>query len=544
MTRTGTFPLANSTASSCPDVAANRVYFTDAHGSSSGPIDTIKAFDPTTFAFMRQLTLPSIWPGNFIRWGTNGLAIEEKFSGSLLLINSDRLVPNESPADLAVTIEANPDPAWAASPLEYTVSVVNHGPETARDVLLRASLSDSQSLQTISATTGIVTTDASGINLQVANLAVGDSATLFIRTSPVSAGRLFCKATTSSSATDPDVTNNAATKTLNAGFRSRRSDTVNIVRLAANNLVYDKTRNLLWATTLRTFPTASPNIFPDNLLVAIDPTNGLTSDPIPINDPTIERSMAISPDGRYLYVGLYVPSELLRVDLNSVPPTTTRIHLGANPSGQPMYAQDIEILDGDGTSFLMTGAYDHAAVVYDGSIPRPTRTAQYSVSRIERTASPSLFVGYDNYPFPTATYALMKLSVTAAGVSIIQSNSSLIVAPNYTELSGSGNLVLSNSGKLVDSSSFTLQANLGIGGTPCLDLDNGRAYLLTGNALYSFDTTTGVLTENFVFPANFGDWGPRCVRWGGDGFAIAHYDGNLYLARWSAANPPHKIPLR
>ncbi len=59
MIRTGTFPLANLSALTCPDFAANRVYFTDARGSASGQIDAIKAFEPTTFAFMRQLTLPA-----------------------------------------------------------------------------------------------------------------------------------------------------------------------------------------------------------------------------------------------------------------------------------------------------------------------------------------------------------------------------------------------------------------------------------------------------------------------------------------------------
>jgi DNA-binding beta-propeller fold protein YncE len=535
MIRMGTFPLANSSALICPDLAANRVYFTDARGSSSGQIDAIKAFEPTTFAFMRQLTLPAIWPRSFIRWGTNGLAIAEGNSGSLLLLNSNRLVPNDPPADLAVTVEAAPNPAWAALPLDYAVSVVNQGPNIARDILLRATLSDSQTWQTIHASTGTVAMNALGIDLRVEGLAVGESATLFIRTLPSSAGMLFCKATASSSAADPDFINNATIKTLKVGFRFRPSTPVNVVRLSSNNLIFDPTRNVLWAT-ISNQSTGSTNVFPDKSLVAINPVNGLTSDPIPINDLTIERSIAISPDGRYLYIGLYTPSELLRVDLSSEPYTTTRIHLGTNPSGQAMYAQDIEVLNGDGTSFLMTGAYDHAAVVFDGSIPRPIRTAQYSVSRIERTASPSLYVGYNNYTFPTATFATTKLSVTPSGVSIIQTNSSLIVS-YAVELRGSGNLVLSNSGRLVDTSTFTVRADLGISGIPCLDFENSRAYLLNGSTLYAFNTTTGSPAGTFSLPGSFDNWGPACVRWGTDSFAIAGNHGDFYLARWSNVIP-------
>jgi hypothetical protein len=220
----------------------------------------------------------------------------------------------------------------------------------------------------------------------------------------------------------------------------------------------------------------------------------------------------------------------------------TRINLGTNPSGQPIYAQDIEVLDGDGTSFLMTGAYDHAAVVFDGSIPRPIRTAQYSVSRIDRTASPNLFVGYNNYTFPNATFAFTKLSVTPSGVSIIQSNSSLIIS-YAVELASSGNLVLSGSGRLVDSSSFTLRADLGIRGTPCLDSTNNRAYLLNGTTLYAYDTATGSRTGNLSLPGNFSDWGQGFVRWGDDGFAIAAPYGNLYIVRWPSEIVVAKKPL-
>ncbi len=107
----------------------------------------------------------------------------------------------------------------------------------------------------------------------------------------------------------------------------------------------------------------------------------------------------------------------------------------------------------------------------------------------------------------------------------------------HAELRGSGNLVLSSSGRLVDTSAFTVRADLGISGMPCLDFENGRAYLVNGSTLYAFNTTTGSPAGTFSLPGNFDDWGPACVRWGADSFAIAGNDGKLYLARWPTVIP-------
>lgn len=530
--RLGTFPVVNPNAV-CPDLVSDRVYFADVQSSSFQ--GGISAFEPTTFALARRLTIPMpIWPGSYIRWGANGLAMGRADSDSITLINSNRLVPNYPPADLAVTIQATPDPTFVDTQFNYTVQVSNQGSNVAHDTFVTATLSDSQTLQGVNASTGSSIASGSTITLPVGDLGVGASVTLTITASPESAGRLYCKTVASSSSIDPDFTNNVAIKFVSAGFQAG-PDTVNMLRLGANNLIYDTTRNLLWVT-VRTASAPYPpplNIFPDNSLVAINPIDGLTSDPILLNESTVERSIAISPNGRYLYIGLYNSAEVCRVDLSSTPPTTTRIPLGKNPSGERMCAQDFEVLDGDGTSFLMTGTFDHAAVVFDGSVPRPNRTAKYSVSRIERTATPNLFVGYNNdAQWPAITGDLTKLSVTASGVSIIQSDSN-IIRSYYAELRGKGDLLLSSSGALVDSGAFALKANLGLSGTPCLDVENGRAYLLNGAVLYGFDTLTGGQTGTFALPVS----GSPCARWGLDGFAVAGYDGRVYIARWSATIP-------
>ena len=124
-------------------------------------------------------------------------------------------------------------------------------------------------------------------------------------------------------------------------------------------------------------------------------------------------------------------------------------------------------------------------------------------------------------------------------VSIIQSVSSLLLGGYPITIDGANNLVLSSGGQIVDSSNLTLRASLGLSGRPCLDGPNQRTYLVNGNGLRAYDSTTGSATSTFTLPTTAtGDWTQSLVRWGLDGFAILGNDGKIYIARWSATIPP------
>jgi hypothetical protein len=155
------------------------------------------------------------------------------------------------------------------------------------------------------------------------------------------------------------------------------------------------------------------------------------------------------------------------------------------------------------------------------------------VDRIERTGNPGIFIGYAN---SISSYPLTRLSVTASGVAIIQQVNDLFSGAR--EISGAGNLLLSSTGFLVNSSNLTLRANFGSGGSPCLDLVNRRAYIVSDNVLRGYDTVTTLATESFTLPVQaFNDESQTCVRWGLDGFAIVGQNGEVDLFRWSATIP-------
>lgn len=505
----------------CPDLAANRVYFIENS-------DRIGAYDPTTFSNIRRLTLPAPVnsPFSFIRWGTNGLAF--RTANSVVLINSGQLVPSAPPADLAVAVQAAPNPANIGVPLAYTLAVSNLGPSIAKSVSLGVVLSDSQTIQSAVASTGTPITPGTNMTIALGDIASGSHAVVTVTVLPTSAGTVNCSAGVNSESIDLSSANNSATKFASVGFQSA-PDTVNVLRLAANNILYDSARGLLWATMPATIsgPLA-------RTLVAIDPLTGLVSDPLPLNAAPTYRCMALSHNARYLYIGLSDTPEILRLDLeNGAAPL--RIPMGPSRWGDINHAWDIEPLEGDGTSILVVGVDDHAAAVYDGTVRRTARTGIYSVDRIEPTSSPNEFIGYNHY---TSGFELTRLAVTPDGVSVTQSVSS-VISGYYVEIQGDAGTIVSSSGLLVDANTLTLRANLGASGRPCFDAIHNRAYIVAGNALRAYDGTTGLTAGNLALPVTLtGDWALECIRWGLDGFAIVGGDGRLYIARWSGAIPP------
>lgn len=524
MRRLGAF---NTSGAVRPDLSGNRVYFVEPQSSFSSLYDKIAAYEPTTFSLIRRLTMPAVTgASSLIRWGTNGLAF--RTGTSVVLVNSGQLVPSDPPADLAVNVQASPNPATAGAPLSYAVQLTNQGPNLAHNTVLTAVLSDSQTLQNVSASAGSPTVSGSTITLSVGDLAAGSSIALNLTTTPQSAGSLSCTASVNSTAIDSNFSNNTGFKLVSVGFQSA-ADSINQLRLNANNLIYDSSRNLLWASI--------PNTVDAPLgrsVVSINPVNGLISDPIPINANPRANCIALSANGRYLYLGLSDSPELHRIDLTANPPSSVRIPLGLNQWGDAAYAEDIEVLDGDGTSFLLTTYGDDGAAVYDGAVRRPTRSGIYTSDRIERTSTANVFASYQNY---SSGFQFSRLTVNASGVTATQTASN-VIGGYYVDIRGAGNLVVSSSGLLADSSTLSLKANLGVAGRPCLDLLNGRAYIVNGNGLRGFDTATGTATGTLTLPTTApGDWAQDCVRWGLDGFAILGTDSKIYLARWSSTIP-------
>ena len=530
-----------------PELSANRVYFIEATNVNWTTSNKITSFDPSTLAVIRRLTfspaltLPSPSTANpvirprLLHCGTDRFVFGT--DSSIAFINTTRIAPTEAPANLHVTAQAAPALPLVGQPLVYTVQIGNEGPNPARNAQATVTMSDSQSIQSAVSNRGTPVIAGRGITLAMGDLAAGESAALTITTIPDSAGPLSCVSGANSDAVDPNPDDNAASVSLTALFQ-QAVNKVFEVRLVAQGLVYDPSRNLLW--------TAIPYTVDPPLgksVVSVDPNTGAVSAPIPTNTGAA-HSPALSPSGRYLYLVSNDAPEVLRIDLATVPPFVAHIPLGNDANGFPNRASAVQALEGDGTSFL-AGMTDGVARVYDGTVQRPTRTASGTVTFLTTTNQPNLFTAYYS---SVGGGKFSKLAVTASGVSVIQSNTTL--APyGMHYVSGSGDIFLGadypSYGLLVDTNSLTLRASLPVFGIPGVDPENGRVFVVGGNRLYAFDSVNGMALRAFPLPATpTADWAHTCVRWGSDGFAILGYDsatpapGRLLIGRWSPPAHP------
>lgn len=234
--------------------------------------------------------------------------------------------------------------------------------------------------------------------------------------------------------------------------------------------------------------------------------------------------MAISANGRYLYVGLY--GEVQRLDLSTSPPAVTHIPLGLNSENYLVSPRSIDVLDGDGTSFIVGGTNSMAAV-YDGNVRRPNRAPISYYTQIARLASPGIYIAKGDY-------GTLTLKVTASGISV-NSQAYGGILNTGGDFATSGNLVLTYWGDLYDAGTMTRKARLNDHGVPCLDERMGRAYLASPSTLTCYDTSGNVVGTTPLVNG----WGDAsaCIRWGADGLAVAGGDGKVSVIRWSLAIP-------
>jgi len=501
---------------------------------------SIAAYDLKTYAPVCRLSLPKpvSEPGNLVRWGSNGLIFSA--GNRLMVVNSHRLMGSAPPADVAVTVRATPNNAAFGTSLTFTVTVTNHGPNVARNINLTAALSDGQELVSAESFHGAPLVSGMNASLLAGDLLPDQSCTMNIKVVALSYDHVDCGARVSSEAFDPDTLNNFGYKVVGQGFKAGMM-VVNQVNLGANNMVYDSVRGLVWASV----PGTGMNR-PGRAVFSIDPKTGALSNPIDISGEPMAGTMALSGNGRYLYVGMSDLPDVCRIDLESPSREKTRMSVGTWQLGSPDYASDIEVIEGDGTAILVTKKFDRAALVIDGTVARPDRTANGIVDRIERTAHAGLFVGYDQ----KSGHPLSHISVTESGVQVVRTVGGVVTGYG-TRMKGGGNLLLSEKGELCDSGSLTLKRVVPYRGAPCVDVGKSRYFILTANrrkqlgVIHAFNslnnTSLGDLT--LALPASatpdFEDTVPDFIQWGTDGFAILGKDGTIYFTRWAL---PYLVP--
>ncbi len=498
----------------CPEMATNRAYFLESSSSYDSDRIAICAYDSNSFTSLGRLAFPAKMNAgrNLIRFGDSGLAFMT--SDKIVLVNSGLLVPANPPADLEVTVTVDSDMVDQGSPAAFKVKVVNQGANPAIRASVVARLSKAEIVTGLSANRGQPTVSGSVVSWYLDEILAGGSEELSIKILPDSLGLITCSAAVNSTSKDPNPLNNKADGRVRVKFKSGM-DIIHEVDVTANNFLYDPARGLIWASVSETGQESLRKC-----VISIDPMTGLVSDPIPIGGNPAEDCMAISKNGRYLYVGIMSGPEIRRFDLDHPEQGAKRIGLNLQQwnTGLPRPFH-IEALESNESSFVVLSS-DMSIAVYDDDVMRPNRIWLVYPDSFSKDVTADRFLVMDGFD-------VTRFEINAAGVNDLGSNRFF----NGGTGAIGGGFILMNDGGLWDSQTLEKRASFGFWGYPFLDVENQRAYQNGSLSLRAYDLLTGKTVGQFNLPSSL--YGTKCIRWGTDGFAFGGWANKICFLRWS-----------
>ena len=297
------------------------------------------------------------------------------------------------------------------------------------------------------------------------------------------------------------------------------------VAVTAVEVVYDPVGGKLYAsvpTTASTYP---------NCVVEVDPATGLVTRSVYVG--SSPRRMAISDDGRYLYVGIDGAYAIRRVELSSMT-AGLQFVVGSSSSG-PVLAYDIAVVPDDPSSVAVVRAAsasassDDGVAVYTDGVMLAAKTTSGTGPRSIAFGSSSRLYGHNK----TASYEFLRLDVDVNGVTPVDSTRGLISGSRGIVYSGGR--VYAGSGEIIDPVSLTP-----IGTLPAFedyapmiveDVAGGRILTLSSSSplfIRAFDR--GTLQVQWAAAVPGSGTAVSFVRAGSNRVAYTTTAGDLYLA--------------
>lgn len=301
-----------------------------------------------------------------------------------------------------------------------------------------------------------------------------------------------------------------------------QTETVSVTRLAltANDLVYDPTRNLIYASVPNRAGRGGNSILP------IYPETGRTGAPLFVgSEPT---QLALSDDRRYLYVALDGSGAVRRVDLTNYT-AGLQFSLG-NSSSAPNRANDIEVLPNQPDAVAVARSTGSIAV-YDNGVPRATTTAEFGSARsfyLAFSATADKLYGIGE--------SFNRMTVDAAGVRVIGSSQ----GGSNSDIVFSEGLLYAPNGRVTDPETGSLVgtfSDVGSSALVAVDSTVDRVYFLSSSGvgsliLRAYDQHTFTLRGTVAVPSVFG-FPSSFIRWGANGFALGTNNNQTFLLRTS-----------
>ena len=307
---------------------------------------------------------------------------------------------------------------------------------------------------------------------------------------------------------------------------------VKTLSLDHNDLIYDKTRNRLYASV-------PGSIVNGNSIAVVNPDTGTIMQTIPVGSEPLR--LALSKGDEYLYVGLDGSGEIARINLATLTPDL-KFSLGIRPVPwlDQLFVGDIAVLPNNPLSIVVsektkgTSPSFVGLAVFDGAVRRPNKFQGFGVfaNAIAISDDAASVYGID---YETSLFELSRFSIAPTGISFLDQTNGL--AGNYatTRIQFYGGRLYLTNGRVIDPVNKVLAGVYQPGGptwslvTSCIpDSLSARTYCLDGTieanktlTLISFNQAlfTQLAKVDTHIPVDTFGIGPL-VRFGTKGFAI------------------------
>jgi hypothetical protein len=525
--RIGYFPGVSFAAAIAPDLANGRVFMVDG-SNEEGPNTrtcTVKAFDAETFRWLGTLRIAQDscpYTSDLIRWGKEGLAFSDDRHTYLI---QTKLVGTERQADLGIELAGIAGPVVVEDTFDYRVTVRNAGPLSATGVAVHIGWNGGITVESMPA----ACTLSLGIDCRLPDLDAGASTTLILTVRLRSILEVVATATVEAHEADADESNNSFVRTTRVVPAFSR-DRFGYMDLGVNDIVSDPLdASRLYASVSGTSQRYS------NQVVVIDAARAK------VVDSTFAGSepgrLAVSDDGRYLYVELRGASSVMRMSLPSLAPDL-EFPVGEYQFEQ-LSTQEMVVVPGSPHSVAMSRAYrfsgDGGIAVYDDGVVRPS---------VARPGSVTLAFCGSSSPLFDLSSGLVRMDVDQSGVHFVDETRGIIHG-YYTTISCVEGRLYSSAGDVLDPATYE---SLGVfeGLTSdrfahLVDAQAGRALFLgqIQHELRAFDISTFEPVGSVVPVPNRPIEPPGgFARWGQNGFAMGTRDGRVLLARTTLVAAP------